>query len=89
MDVMSLLLNYFFRLINIISAVIAAINIITSWNTPMFIAALNPTIAHKEGIINKYLGNLLLVSIKNPKVNIVEGQGNPITIVLSNEPSTK
>lgn len=55
----------------------------------MFIAALNPRTAHKEGIINKYLGNLLLVSIKNPKVNIVEGQGSPITIVLSNEPSTK
>jgi len=78
-----------FRPINIMSAVIAAINIIKSWNTPIFIAALNPTIAHKEGMINKYLGNLLVVSIKNPKVNIVEGQGSPITIVLSNDPSTK
>jgi len=55
----------------------------------MFIAALKPTTAHKEGIINKYLGNLLLASMKNPKVNIVEGQGSPKTIVLSNDPSTK
>jgi len=72
-----------------ISAVIAATNIITSWSTPMFIAALSPTTAHNEGIINKYFGNLLSVSIKNPKVNIVEGQGSPIIIVFSNEPSTK
>ena len=55
----------------------------------MFIAALNPTTAHREGIINKYLWNLFFVRIKNPKVNSVEGQGNPGTIVLSIEPSTK
>jgi hypothetical protein len=79
----------FFRLIKIISAVIAAINIIKSWNTPIFIAALSPTIAHNEGIINKDFGNLLFVSINNPKVNIVEGHGSPIIIVFSNEPSTK
>ena len=34
----------------------------------MLIAALKPAIDHKEGIINKYLGNVFLASIKKPKV---------------------
>lgn len=55
----------------------------------MFIAALNPTIAHNVGIISKYFGNLPCTRIKSPKVNIVDGQGNPIIIVLSIAPSTK
>jgi len=55
----------------------------------MFIAALRPTNAHNDGIINKILGNLLDESINNPNENIVEGQGSPIIIVILNDPSTK
>jgi hypothetical protein len=39
----------------------AVIIIIKSWITPIFIAALNPTIAHKDGIINKLLLPVLML----------------------------
>jgi hypothetical protein len=46
-------------------------------------------IAQMDGIISKYFGNLFPVTIKKPKVKIVDGQGKPGAIVLLNEPSTK
>lgn len=52
-------------------------------------AAPVPIIAQIVGMINRYFGNLELVSIKNPNVIIVVGQGNPNDIILSYDPTSK
>jgi len=46
------------------------------------IADLNPTIAHNVGMITRHFGNLESANIKNPKVKMVVGQGNPSPIVM-------
>lgn len=44
---------------------------------PKLIAAKNPRIDHKSGIMNKLIGTLSTESKSIPNVKIVVGQGNP------------
>ncbi len=72
-----------------ILATIAVKRSIKSWITPKLTAAVVPIRAHNVGIITRYFEEFFRASIKNPKVVMVVGHGNPNEMVFTNESTSK